>query len=106
MITEVQATIQATATVESLKNPIDSFAVLDREYKAIKKAWENSKDLLLVNFGLGEFRGEKYGLEIKAITVKGSIDMDALCAKFGITEADLESFRKESTTRTTFKPTI
>ena len=37
MITETQTTIQALATVESLVNPIDRFAVLDRQIKELDR---------------------------------------------------------------------
>ena len=48
-------------------------------------------------YGEGKFRGEKYGVRITIENRKGSVDMEALCKHFGITEAQLDSFRGEST---------
>ena len=46
MITETQATIQALATVESITNPIDRFAVLDRQIKELEAQREELKNQL------------------------------------------------------------
>lgn len=95
-MTEVQAAIQALATVESLINPIDRFAVIDRQIKTLTAEAKTLKDDLANTYGEGKHRGEKYGLRVTIENRKGSVDMEALCKHFGITEADLDKFRGES----------
>lgn len=95
-MTEVQAAIQALATVESLINPIDRFAVIDRQIKTLTAEAKVLKDGLANTYGEGKHRGEKYGLRVTIENRKGSVDMEALCKAFGITEADLDKFRGES----------
>lgn len=96
IMTTVQATIQALATVESLSNDIDTLAVLDRQVKTLTLQCKTLKDNLANQYGEGKFRGEKYGVRITIEQRKGSVDMDKLCAQFGITEAQLDSFRGEA----------
>ena len=95
-MTEVQATIQALATVESLTNKIDSLAVLDRQIKNLTAETKLLKDGIANQYGEGKHRGEKYGVRVTIEQRKGSVDMEALCKHFGITEAQLDSFRGES----------
>ena len=104
-MTEVQATIQALATVESLTNDIDTLAVLDRQQKALAAQVKSLKDSIANTFGDGKHRGEKYGVTVTVANVKGTVDYDALCAHFGITEDQLNSFRKEGSPRITVTPT-
>lgn len=92
-MTDIQATIQALATVESLTNKIDRFAVIDRQIKALTDEAKELKDELANEFGEGKHRGEKYGLRVTIENRKGSVDMEKLCKHFGITEADLDQFR-------------
>ena len=96
-MTEVQATIQALATVESLTNDIDTLAVLDRQVKDLTAKCKSIKDNLANTYGEGKHRGEKYGVRITIENRKGSIDLEALCAAFGITAEQAEKFRGEST---------
>jgi len=112
-MTEVQATIQALATVESLNNSIDTLMVLDRQQKALTAQVKQLKDDIANQYGetskdaAGKqvpHRGEKYGVTVVVANVKGSVDYDALCKHFGITEEQLEQFRKESTARITVTP--
>tara|TARA_R110000868_G_scaffold8513_3_gene44081 strand:- start:21075 stop:21392 length:318 start_codon:yes stop_codon:yes gene_type:complete len=95
-MTEVQATIQALATVESLTNKIDTLAVLDRQIKNLTAETKLLKDGIANQYGEGKHRGEKYGVRVTIEQRKGSVDMEALCKHFGITEAQLDSFRGES----------
>lgn len=95
-MTEVQATIQALATVESLTNDIDTLAVLDRQVKDLTAKCKVLKDAIADQYGEGKHRGEKYGVRVTIENRKGSVDMEALCKAFGITEADLDKFRGES----------
>lgn len=104
-MTAVQATIQALATIESLSNDIDTLAVLDRQQKALAAQVKTLKDNIANTYGEGKHRGEKYGATVVIANVKGTVDYDALCAHFGITEEQLNSFRKEGSARITVTPT-
>lgn len=95
-MSEVTALIQATATVESLSNDIDTLAVLDKQVKALTAQCKTLKDNIANSFGEGKHRGEKYGVRVTIENRKGSVDMEALCKAFGITEEQLESFRGDS----------
>ena len=95
-MTEVQATIQALSTVESLSNDIDTLAVLDRQVKDLTAKCKVLKDSIVKQYNEGKHRGEKYGVRITIENRKGSVDMEALCKHFGITEEQLDSFRGES----------
>ena len=64
MITEVQATIQALAIVESITNDIDTLAVLDRQVKDLTAKCKVLKDDIANQYGEGKFRGEKYGVTV------------------------------------------
>jgi hypothetical protein len=96
-MTEVQATIQALAAVESLTNDIDTLAVLDRQQKALAAQIKTLKDNIANTFGEGKHRGEKHGVRVTIENRKGSVDMEALCKAFGITEEQLDTFRGEAT---------
>jgi hypothetical protein len=95
-MTAVAATIQALSTIESLSNDIDTLAVLDRQIKALTVTTKGLKEVIANTFGEGKHRGEKYGVRVTIEDRKGSVDMDKLCAAFGITEEQLNSFRGES----------
>jgi len=95
-MTEVQALIQTLATVESLTNDIDTLAVFDRQVKDLTAKCKVLKENIANQYGEGKFRGEKYGVRVTIENRKGSVDMEKLCAAFGITEADLDKFRGES----------
>ena len=105
-MTEVQATIQALATVESLTNDIDTLAVLDRQVKDLTAKCKLLKEDLANQYGEGKFRGEKYGVRITLEQRKGSVDMEALCKAFGITEEQLDSFRGEASAIIKVAPTV
>ena len=101
----VQATIQATAALESMINPIDQLAVLDRQVKDLTAKCKVLKDDIANQYGEGKFRGEKYGVRVTIEQRKGSVDMEALCKAFGITEADLDKFRGDATAVIKVSPT-
>ena len=104
-MTEVQATIQALAIVESLTNNIDTLAVLDLQVKDLNAKCKVLKDRIANQYGEGKFRGEKYGVRVTIEQRKGSVDMEALCKAFGITEADLDKFRGDATAVIKVSPT-
>lgn len=92
----VATEVQAVATVESLLNPIDQLSVLDRQQKALTAQVKELKDNIANVFGEGKHRGEKYGVRVTIENRKGSIDMEALLAHFGITAEQAEQFRGDS----------
>ena len=104
-MTEIQATIQALATVESLANEIDTLAVLDRQQKTLAAQVKAIKDNIANVYGEGKHRGEQYGVTVSIANVKGTVDYDELCKAFNITEDQLNAFRKESSARITVTPT-
>jgi len=95
-MTTVATEIQAVATVESLLNPIDQLSVLDRQQKALATQVKTLKDEIANTYGEGKHRGEKYGVRVTIENRKGSIDLEALCAHFGITAEQAEQFRGET----------
>ena len=103
---EVQATIQALATVESITNDIDTLAVLDRQVKDLTAQCKVLKDNISNTFGEGKHRGEKYGVRVTIENRKGSIDLEALCAHFGITAEQAEQFRGASSAVIKVTPTV
>ena len=95
MITETQATIQALATVESLVNPIDRFAVLDRQIKELEAQREELKNSLINELGEGKFRGEQYGVDLKLTQRIGNVNYAKLFASFGIEEQAFKERQEE-----------
>jgi hypothetical protein len=95
MITEIQAQIQALATVESLSSDIDALYVLDQQAKALAKQVKDMKDALANKYGEGEHKGELHSVDIKMVAVSGTVDYDKLCIAYGITKEVLNTFRKE-----------
>ena len=95
MITEIQANIQALATVESLTNSIDALFVLDQQAKALAEQVKTMKGDIANQYGEGEHVGELHSVEIKLVQVSGTVDYAALCVAYGITKETLDTFRKE-----------
>lgn len=95
MITATQANIQALATVEALSNDIDALYVLDQQAKALADQVKQMKTDLANKYGEGKHQGELHSVEIKLVAVSGTVDYAALCVAYGITDAVLDTFRKE-----------
>ena len=95
MITATQANIQALATVEALSNDIDALYVLDQQAKALADQVKQMKADLANKYGEGKHQGELHSVDIKLVAVQGSVDYAAVCEKYGITDAVLDTFRKE-----------
>jgi len=93
----VQNKIQATAVVESLKNPIDAYAVLDRQIKELQAQAEVLKDSFKASLKVGKHRGEFYGVTVSEKIRTGSVDVKALAAAFNITDDQLAKYRAEPT---------
>jgi len=94
-MTEVQATIQALATIESITNDIDTLAVLDRQVKSLTAQTKVLKDNIANTFGVCEkdakgklipHRGEKYGVKVTIENRIGSLDAEAIIAALRSTE--------------------
>jgi hypothetical protein len=92
----VTALIQATAAVESLSNDIDTLAVFDSQIKDLTAKCKVLKENIANTYGEGKHRGEKYGVRVTIENRKGTVNMEALCKAFGITEEQLDSFRGDS----------
>jgi len=95
MITETQATIQALSTVESLSSDIDALYVLDQQAKALTEKVKQLKATIANKYDVGTHKGELHSVNIALFDVKGSVNYEALCEAYGITETVLDTFRKE-----------
>ena len=93
-MTEVQATIQALATIESLSSDIDSLYVLDQQYKALEAQIKTLKADIANKYGEGEHKGELHSVTVKMVAVKGTVDYGKLCVEYGIQDEVLDTFRK------------
>ena len=93
-MTEVQATIQALATVETLTSDIDALYVLDQQAKALEAQIKALKADIANKYGEGEHKGELHSVTVKMVAVKGSVDYDKLCVEYGIQDDVLDTFRK------------
>ena len=95
MITEIQANIQALATVESLTNSIDALFVLDQQAKALADQVKAMKDAIANKYGEGEHKGELHSVTVKMVAVSGTVDYAKLCVSYGIQKDVLDTYRKE-----------
>ena len=95
-----------TSLTESITSDIDTLAVFDRQIKDLTAKCKTLKDSIANQYGEGKHRGEKYGVRVTIENRKGSVDMEALCKAFGITEAQLDSFRGESSAVIKVTPTV
>jgi DNA-binding protein YbaB len=94
-MTEVQTTIQALATVESLMSDIDALYVLDQQAKSLADKVKAMKDDIANKYGEGEHKGELHSVTVKMVAVKGTVDYGKLCVQYGIQDSVLDTFRKE-----------
>jgi ABC-type amino acid transport substrate-binding protein len=95
MITATQANIQALATVEALSNDIDALYVLDQQAKALADQVKQMKGDIANKYDVGTHKGELHSVNVALFEVKGSVDYAAVCEKYGISDAVLDTFRKE-----------
>lgn len=89
----VQATIQATAAIESLVNPIDQLAVLDRQVKDLTAKCKDLKEEIANEFGEGKHRGEKYGVTVSLCNTT-TVDYKGLLAELGATPEQIAKYTK------------
>ena len=95
MTTATQASIQALATVESLTSDIDALYVLDQQAKALADQVKAMKADIANKYDVGTHKGELHSVNVALFEVKGTVDYQALCVAYGITEDKLNEFRKE-----------
>ena len=87
--------IQAQAVVESLSSDIDTLYVLDQQAKALAEQVKNLKADIANKYDVGTHKGELHSVTVALVEVKGTVDYQALCVAYGITEEKLAKFRKE-----------
>jgi hypothetical protein len=95
MITATQASIQVLATVETLTSDIDALYVLDQQAKALAEQVKELKANIANKYDVGTHKGELHSVSVALFEVKGTVDYQALCVAYGITEDKLNAFRKE-----------
>jgi hypothetical protein len=88
-------TAENLALTLTLTNDIDALYVLDQEVKTLEKKVKKMKEDLANKYGEGLHEGSLHGVSITLVAVQGSVDYAKLCAKHGITEATLDTFRKD-----------
>ena len=91
--------MNAITTTESLAltltSDIDALYVLDQQAKALAEQVKQMKGDIANKYGEGKHAGELHSVEVKLVPVTGSVDYAAVCEKYGITDAVLDTFRKE-----------
>jgi hypothetical protein len=95
MITETQATVQTIALIESLTNPIDQLAILDREVKELTEKMKALKDQVINQYGEGKHRGEQFGVNI-SLYESTTTDWKALVADQHIPAEIVAKFGKKN----------
>jgi len=93
MSTEVQAQIQTAAILESLANPIDQLAVLDRQIKTLTEQAKSLKETVANQYGEGKHRGEQYGVTI-SLCKTSRVDYKAMLADLGIDADTVAKYTK------------
>jgi hypothetical protein len=53
------------------------------------------KDAIANKYDVGTHKGELHSVNIAFFDVKGTVDYQALCVAYGITDTVLDTFRKE-----------
>ena len=74
---------------------IDELAQLDKQVKSLTERCKVLKDDIANQYGEGKHRGAVFGVRVTIEQRKGSVDIKALCAHFGISEEQLDQFRGE-----------
>ena len=74
---------------------IDELAQLDQRVKSDTARCKELKDQIANEYGEGKHRGAVFGVRVTIEQRKGSVDIKALCAHFGISEEQLDQFRGE-----------
>jgi len=87
--------IQTEALISTITSDIDALYVLDQQAKALAEQVKVMKAEIANKYGEGKFAGELYGVDVKLVPVSGTVDYQALCVKYGISDVELDTFRKE-----------
>jgi hypothetical protein len=95
MIMTTATLIQTTATVETLTSDIDALYVLDQQAKALADKVKELKASIANKYDIGTHKGELHSVSVALFEVKGTVDYQALCVAYGITDTVLDTFRKE-----------
>jgi len=88
-------TVAVNSVLASMTSDIDALYVLDQQAKALAEQVKAMKNDIANKYGEGKFEGELHSVEVKLVSVVGTVDYDALCVKYGITKDELNNFRKE-----------
>ena len=80
----------------TLTSDIDALYVLDQQAKALAEQVKQMKNDIANKYGEGKHAGELHSVEVKLVPVTGAVDYAAVCEKYGISDAVLNTFRKES----------
>lgn len=79
----------------TLTSDIDALYVLDQQAKVLAEQVKQMKGDIANKYGEGKHAGELHSVEVKLVPVSGTVDYAALCVAYGITDAVLDTFRKE-----------
>ena len=79
----------------TLTSDIDALYVLDQQAKALAEQVKQMKSDIANKYGEGKHTGELHSVEVKLVSVQGSVDYAAVCEKYSISDAVLDTFRKE-----------
>jgi len=85
----------AVNLLASVTNDIDSLYVLDQQAKALADQVKALKADIANKYGEGKHTGENHSVDVKLVSVAGAVDYAALCTKYGISDSELDTFRKE-----------
>jgi hypothetical protein len=88
-------TVAVNSVLASMTSDIDALYVLDQQSKALAEQVKAMKADIANKYGEGKHEGENHSVDIKLVAVSGNVDYTALCLKYGITDAELDTFRKE-----------
>lgn len=91
-VTNITNIIDFNSAVDAV-SPIDELAQLDKQVKALTERCKQLKDDIANEYGEGKHRGAVFGVRVTIEQRKGSVDMKALCAHFGISDEQVEQFR-------------
>jgi hypothetical protein len=86
---------EADALLTSLSNDIDALYVLDQQAKDLAERVKKMKNDIANKYGEGKHKGELHEVTVQLVAVKGTVDYNKLCVKYGITEDILDTFRKD-----------
>lgn len=89
----VQSLIQSVAHIESMANPIDRLAVIDRQIKDLTAQAKELKDDVANIYGEGKHRGEKYGATV-TLCKTTTVDYKSLLADLGVSEEMVAKYTK------------